>query len=62
MSKREVEKRVDMVAGSFAVDGIILTESEKNNIRAVASGEMTHEQVIRMLDRKYKKSQEAIAV
>lgn len=53
-SKREVEKRVDMVAGSFAIDGIILTESEKNNIRAVASGEMSHEQAIRILDRRYK--------
>ena len=62
MSKQDIEKRVNLVSGSFAIDGIILTEDEKNNIRAVASGEMTHAQAIQMLDSKYKKNKVSMAI
>jgi len=53
MNAAEIEKTINKVAGSFAVDGMIVTDEEKNRLRRCLSGEITDEQAIQEIKDKY---------
>jgi len=51
----QAREHVERVAASFAVDGMILDDEQKDGLMRIALGEITHEESIEELDRKYKK-------
>jgi len=53
MNAAEVEKTINKVAGSFVVDGMIVTDEEKNRARRYLNGEITTEQAIQEIKEKY---------
>jgi len=53
MNAAEIEKTINKVAGSFAVDGMIVTDEEKNRARRCLNGEITDEQAIQEIKDKY---------
>ena len=53
MNAIEIEKTINAVAGSFAVDGMIVTEEEKDRARRYHNGEISKEQAIQEIKDKY---------
>ncbi len=48
------EQKVNSIAGSFAIEGMILTEEEKESCRKIIDGETTIDDEIAKLNEKYK--------
>ena len=49
-------KRIQSVAGTMAIDGIILSEISKQNLDRYARGQADYQQIVAELKAKYKKS------
>lgn len=49
-------KRIQSVAGTMAIDGIILSEISKQNLDRYAQGQADYQQIMAELKAKYKKS------
>lgn len=47
-SDEQLEKAMDEVKASFAVEGIIITEEEDALVRALMKGEITREEFLRI--------------
>lgn len=53
MTEEEIEKGIGYVAATMAMEGLTVTEEEKENMRKVGRGELTTEEVNRMYLEKY---------
>ncbi len=53
--KEQTEKKIEQVAATMAIEDMSLTQASYDNLRAVASGERTREQVTQEITEKYKK-------
>jgi len=41
LNEQKIEKRINQVCGSFAVDGMIIDEEQKDRMRRLGRGEIT---------------------
>lgn len=53
LTSEEVEDAIRRVCGSFAVDGMILDDEDKDRLRRSLSGEITSEEAIQEIKDKY---------
>lgn len=55
MNKTGTEKMIEQVAATMAIEDMSLTQASCENLRAMASGGKTREQVTQEITEKYKK-------
>ena len=53
--KERHERMVRNVAGTFAIEGITLSEASRNNLDRLFSGQATYEQIMEEIRAKYDK-------
>lgn len=53
--KEQTEKKIEQVAATMAIEDMSLTQASYDNLRAMASGKRTREQVTQEITEKYKK-------
>ena len=58
-SRDKHEKMIEQVAATMAIEDMPLTQACYENLRAMASGEKTREQITQEITEKYKKKTEA---
>ncbi|MBQ9955694.1 MAG: hypothetical protein IJO87_09780 [Eggerthellaceae bacterium] len=46
MTEKQIERHIAEAASSLAVEGLVMTDAEKDNIRAAFRGERTFEDLI----------------
>ena len=50
------EKKIRNIAGTLAIEGITLSETSRNNLERVMSGQATYQQIIDEITAKYRKT------
>ncbi len=53
--KEQTEKKIEQVAATMAIEDMSLTQASYDNLRDMASGKRTREQVTQEITEKYKK-------
>lgn len=54
LTTEQIESNIREVAASFAIEGIKLTEENKENMRRIGRGEATGDEVVAEILKKYK--------
>ena len=57
MSQTEKDGIISSIAGTFAIEGIKLSPSSKDNMERIMSGKATYEQVLNEIKAKYGKAE-----
>lgn len=50
------ESKIRNIAGTLAIEGITLSETSRNNLERIMSGQATYQQIINEITAKYRKS------
>lgn len=59
MSPKDIEKTIEEVNGTMAIEGMPLDDTDKDNLRAILRGEVSYEEMKRRLISEYRQPQVA---